>query len=194
MRRVLDTLSDLEEAGIYNSQTGEITIPKAAKPSKPTGNDDGEDFVLAMEHLPPELQDQAKALKRLQQDMGSLMGYITRNEIRDRFEFSEEEIEMQLKLAALDPSKSPMEHAVLYDERKKEWGQKAVDAYVEALKQPKQEGHERKTSDEPAIEIFGEKPVFSFNPAEHDEGANVVNPSLAANKYLEAVFEGKTGE
>jgi hypothetical protein len=80
--------------------------------------------------------------------MGSLMGYISRKEMRENYsDVTEEEIEMVHKLAAFEPSKSPMEHMVEYHKKKEEWGQQAVDAYVEDLKKPKKEGHER--------ELFG---------------------------------------
>ena len=196
MRKVLESLSDLEEKGLYDSKTGEFKIPENKSTSNPPGNVGGDaDFVLGMEHLPKEVQHNLKTISRLEKDMGSLMGYLTRKEIHDiHKDLSNEEVEMQIKLAALDPSRTPMEHANLYVERKKEWGQKAVDAYVEALKKPKDEGHDRPGSGEPALEIFGEKPVFSFTPGEHVAGTNIVNPSDAANKYLEAIFEGKTGE
>ncbi len=199
MRQVLDTLADLEQKGIYDSKTGEVKIPQSTGNPQSGGDsinlDEEGNFTLGMDNLPQEVQQQLGRLHQIEKDMGSLMGYISRKEIRESYpEFTEEEVERCHKLAAIDPSRSPMEHATAYEEAKKEWGQKAVDAYVEELKKPKEEGHQRPGSGEPALEIFGEQPVFSNMPDEHGEGANVVNPSEAANKYLEAVMKDITGE
>jgi hypothetical protein len=48
-------------------------------------------------------------------------------------------------------------------------------------------------SSEPGIEIFGEEPVFSYSPTEHGEGANVISPTEAANRYMKGVME-ESGE
>jgi hypothetical protein len=60
---------------------------------------------------------------------------------------------------------------------------------------PKKEGHERELSGahEPGIEIFGDEPVFSYDPSEHAEGANVISPTEAANRYMKGVME-ESGE
>lgn len=200
MRNVLDTLADLEQKGIYNSQTGEVKIPQSTgNPGSGGENainlDDEGNFTLGMDHLPDEVKQQLGRLHQMEKDLGSLMGYLSRKEIRESFQgFTEEDVERCHKLAAIDPSRSPMEHATAYEEAKKEWGQKAVDEYVEGLKKPKDEGHQRPGSGEPALEIFGENPVFSYMPDEHGEGANVKNPSEAANEYLEAIFKDRVGE
>jgi hypothetical protein len=200
MRQVLDTLSDLEAKGIYDSRTGEVKIPQSKKIQKKEGDDsfkfdeDG-NFTLGYDHLDEDVKRKLNRLEQVEKDMSSLLGYLSRKEIRESYEdLSEEEIERMHKLAAVDPSKSPMEHAVAYVEAKKEWGQKAVDAYVEELKKPKDEGHQRPGSGEPAVEIFGERPIFSYDPGEHAEGANVINPSEAASRFLEAAMKEITGE
>lgn len=193
MKRVFDTLQELEDRDILDTKTGEIKVPgSTGQQDVNLGDDDTDGFTLGMENLPPELRSQLGALKQLQQDMGSLMGYISRKEIRDSFPgVQEEEIEMVHKLAAIDPSKSPIEHMAAYSQKKEEWGQKAVDLFVEEQKKPKKEGHDRELTgpDDRAIEIFGEEPVFSFMPGEHAEGANVVDPSKAADAYLQAAMD-----
>jgi hypothetical protein len=201
MRRVLDTLNQAEQAGILDPTTGELKLPKSKQQpiNQNLDNDDLDNesgFTLGMENLPPEMVNLMSAHENLQKDMGSLMGYISRKEMRENFsDVSEEEIEMVHKLAAFEPSKSPMEHMVDYHKKKEEWGQQAVDAYVEDLKKPKKEGHERELSgaNEPGIEIFGEQPVFSYDPSEHGEGANVISPTEAANRYMKGVME-ESGE
>jgi hypothetical protein len=199
MRRVLDTLNQAEQAGILDPQTGELKLPESAQ--QPINQnldnpDDDSGFTLGMENLPPQVRDLLSAHENLQKDMGSLMGYISRKEMRENYsDVTEEEIEMVHKLAAFEPSKSPMEHMVEYHKKKEEWGQQAVDAYVEDLKKPKKEGHERELSGahEPGIEIFGDEPVFSYDPSEHAEGANVISPTEAANRYMKGVME-ESGE
>lgn len=200
MRSVLDTLADLEAKGIYDSKTGEVKIPQSTGNPNTSGGtpsvdiDDEGNFTLGMDNLPQDVLQKLNRLDQVEKDMSSLLGYLSRKEIRETYEdMVEEEIEMMHKMAAVDPSKSPMEHASAYVESKKEWGQKAVDAYVEELKKPKAEGHQRPGSGEPAVEIFGEEPVFSYDPEEH-KGKNVLDPSEAANKYLEAVMKDITGE
>jgi len=194
MKQVLDTLATLEEKGIYDPKTGEVKVPEIKKSKSKNVDVEDEDFSLSEDLLPESVRHKLKRFDQLEKDMGSLMGYLSRKEIREQYsDLAEEEIEMVHKLAAIDPSKSPMEHAIAYTTSKKDWGQKAVDAYVENLKKPKAEGHERKTSGEPAIEIFGEKPVFTYDPSAH-EGANVISPSEAANKYLEAVMDELRGK
>lgn len=195
MRKVLDTMNELGSRGVIDLTTGEIkeTQSKTITPI-PGGEEEGsEGFTLGMENLPPEMRTLMTAHETLQKDMGSLMGYISRKEIRENFEsVTEEEVEMVHKLAAVDPSKSPMDHMVDYAGKKKEWGQTAVDAYVEGLKEPVTEGHVRDvhTGDEVAVEIFGQEPVFSAMPGEHGEGANVIDPSVAADKYLAEAMKG----
>lgn len=192
MRRVMDTLAELEQKGILDSATGEIKVPESKQTplNQNPGEGDDEGFTLGMENLPPEMRNLMSAHETLQKDMGSLMGYISRKEIRENFpEVLEEEVEMVHRLAAVDPSKSPMEHMVAFDTKKKDWGQKAVDAYVEDLKKPKEEGHERDIqAGDAGIEIFGEEPVFSFMPGDQAEGTNVIDPSTAANRYMEGVM------
>jgi hypothetical protein len=192
MKRVLDTLNEAEKAGMLDPQTGQLKVPEIKQaPVTQNFDDDSESgFTLGMENLPPEMKNLMQAHETLQKDMGSLMGYISRKEIRENFQdVTEEEVEMVHKLAAIEPSKSPMEHMVSYAEKKEEWGQKAVDTYVEELKKPKEEGHVRETDREPGIEIFGENPVFSYDPSEHGEGVNVQDPSAAANAYMKSVME-----
>jgi hypothetical protein len=192
MKRVLDTLNEAEKAGMLDPTTGALKVPETKQapiaPNLEEGDESG--FILGMENLPPEMKNLMTAHETLQKDMGSLMGYISRKEIRENFQdVTEEEVEMVHKLAAIEPSKSPMEHMVSYAEKKAEWGQKAVDTYVEELKKPKEEGHVRPTDKEIGIEIFGENPVFSFDASEHAEGVNVQDPSAAANAYMKGVME-----
>ena len=197
MRRVLETLNEAEKAGLLDPETGQLKVPerKQAPVSHSFGDDSEEGFTLGLENLPPQVRQLMQDHQTLQRDMGSLMGYISRKEMRDNFpEMTEEEIEMAHKLAAIEPSKSPMEHMAAYDVKKKDWGQKAVDTYVEGLKKPKEEGHERPTDMDRGIEIFGEKPIFSYDPSVHGEGANVIDPSKAADKYLSEVMRGLQGE
>ncbi|MHA2086270.1 MAG: hypothetical protein ACXABD_21205 [Candidatus Thorarchaeota archaeon] len=201
MRRIMDTLAELEQKGVLDPTTGEVKIPEskqqAINPNPDLEGDGHGGFVLGMENLPPDVKNLVEAHQSLQKDMGSLMGYISRKEIRENFpEVTEEEVEMVHKLAAFDPSQSPMEHMVSYDTKKKEWGQKAVDTYVEDLKKPKKEGHERdaQAAGDAGIEIFGEKPVFSFGGEVHPDGTNVVDPSKAANAYMEGVMKELEGE
>jgi hypothetical protein len=53
-----------------------------------------------MENLPPQVRDLLSAHENLQKDMGSLMGYISRKEMRENYsDVTEEEIEMVHKLA-----------------------------------------------------------------------------------------------
>jgi hypothetical protein len=194
MKQVLDTLATLEEKGIYDPKTGEVKVPEIKKPKGKELDLDDEGFTLSEDLLPEAVRHKLKRFDQLEKDMGSLMGYLSRKEIRESLkELAEEEVEMVHKLAAIDPSKSPMEHALAYTEQKKGWGQQAVDAYVESLKKPKDDGHDRKTSGEPAIEIFGEKPVFSYDPGAH-KGENVISPSEAASKYLEAAMDELRGK
>jgi hypothetical protein len=196
MKRVLETLNEAEQQGLLDPETGKLKVPESkTTPINPDlGEGGGEEFILGMENLPPQVKQLVTAHENLQKDMGSLMGYISRKEMREQFEgVTEEEIEMVHKLAAIEPDKSPMEHMAAYTKKKEEWGQQAVDAYVEDLKKPKEEGHVRPGEGELGIEIFGEEPIFSSMPHEHAEGANVIDPSKAADKYLaEAMkeFEG----
>lgn len=197
MKRVLETLNEAEKHGLLDPETGALKVPEIKQDpvAQNFGEGSEEGFTLGMENLPPEVKNLVNAHNQLQKDMGSLMGYISRKEIRENFQgVTEEEIEMVHKLAAFEPSKSPMEHMVEYATKKEEWGQQAVDAYVENLKKPKLEGHARPTDQdsELGIEIFGDEPIFSSMPHEH-EGKNVIDPSKAADKYLrEAMkeFEG----
>lgn len=194
MRRVLDTMNELGTRGVIDLNTGEIKETQSKQQPVTNPDDDSTDeFTLGMENLPPEMRTLMTAHETLQKDMGSLMGYISRKEIRENFqEVTEEEVEMVHKLAAIEPSKSPMEHMVDYAGKKKEWGQTAVDAYVEDLKKPVDEGHARDvhTGDEIAVEIFGQEPVFSAMPGEHGDGVNVIDPSVAADKYLAEAMKG----
>jgi hypothetical protein len=190
MKRVLETVHELGEKGIVDMTTGEITLPTEGKGSTGVVDGDSNDsFSLSVDQLPPEVKAMLKTTTDLQKDMGSLMSYISRREITERFpDMVEEEIDMVHKLAAMEPSKSPMQHAVALVEKKKEWGQKAIDGYVEEQNKPVDDGHVREGSGEPALEMFGENPVFSNMPEEH-KGKNVKSPSEAADAYLQEVFK-----
>ena len=86
-----------------------------------------------------------------------------------------------------------MEWAGELNKRLEDRGQEAIDAHVQAQQASLSgDGHDRPglTPDEVMGELFEEEIVFSTQPELH-EGKNVVDPSAAANAYLEKVFGGR---
>lgn len=199
MKNVLSKLAEAEDKGIIDPRTGEFIVPESTgqKPITPSGEGEGDDSgaILEMDMLPPEVKEKLARADRLEKDVGSMMSYLVRREIKDDYPaWENEEIDYVMQMATADVTKTPMQHAQLWDEKKKALGQAAIDQYVEDQKKPAQDGHARPgTGEGEALEVFGENPVFSYDPESH-QGKNVLDPGKAADEYMKRVMKDYEGD
>lgn len=194
LNSLIDKVVELEDKGILDPATGEIKLPTG--PAKSGGDDDftfgtGSGDSLTLEHLPPEVKHTVEGLRLLSRDVGALMNYISQDEIAKAYpNLSPQDRDWVHKMAASDPNRTPMEWAKELNERLEAQGQEAIDAHVKAQEKSLDgDGHDRPglTPDEVSGELFEEDSVFSQRPDLH-EGKKVIDPSAAANAYLERVF------
>jgi len=189
---LIDKVVELEDKGILDPTTGEIKLPARSPASGDDdlfGNRGGDNLTL--EHLPPEVKATVEGLRLLSRDVGALMNYISQDEIAKAYpNLSVQDRNWAHKMAASDPNRTPMEWAEELNKRLEDRGQEAIDAHVKAQEASLQkDGHDRPglTPDEVMGEMFEEEVVFSTRPELH-EGKKVIDPSAAANAYLERVL------
>jgi len=198
IENMLSKLAELEQVGVIDPQTGEIrrdVLGKGAGTSSFSSDDDDDDLggypsKLDLQSLPPEVVSAVEQTKALSRDMGMLLRYIADQQISSKFQdFTERDREWVFKMAAQDPTRTPLEWAEELHSAKKEWGQKAIDEYVKQQEEEKK-GHARPgTGDKEGLELFGEDVAFSFRPGEEQDGKKVLDPRQAAEAYLKAALE-----
>lgn len=192
---LIDKVVELEDKGILDPTTGEIKLPAgsaaaaaAAEAAAALGTVPPDSLTL--EHLPPEVKATVEGLRLLSRDVGALMGYISKEEVTKAYpNLSDQDMAWAHKMAASDPNRTPMEWAKELNERLEARGQEAIDAHVQAQEKLATDGHDRPglTPDEIKGELFEEEIVFSRHPELH-EGKKVIDPTAAAEAYMEEVF------
>ena len=192
---LIDKVVELQDKGILDPATGEIKLP--------AGTETAEELAaraallgtavpdnLTLESLPSEVKETVEGLRLLSRDVGALMGYISREEVTKAYpNLSTQDMAWAHKMAASDPERTPMEWAKELNERLEARGQEAVDAHVKTQEKLVADGHDRPglKPDELKAELFEEEVVFSARPDLH-EGKKVVDPTAAAEAYMESVF------
>jgi hypothetical protein len=151
---------------------------------------------LTLEHLPSEVKQTVEGLRLLSRDVGALMNYISQEELTKAYpNLTPQDRSWAHSMAASDPSKTPMEWGGVLNERLEARGQEAIDAHVQAQTASLQkDGHDRPglTPDEVMGEMYEEEVVFSSRPDLHEgSGKKVIDPSAAANEYMQRVLEGR---
>ncbi len=193
---LIDKVVELEDKGILDPATGEIKLPAGTETAEEiaaraallgTAAPDN----LTLESLPPEVKQTVEGLRLLSRDVGALMGYISREEVTKAYpNLSDQDKAWAHKMAASDPDRTPIQWAEELNKRLEARGQEAIDAHVKTQEaELAGKGHDRPglKPDEITGELYEEEIVFSASPELHPD-KKVVDPSVAAEAYMEEVF------